>query len=150
MGAAMNSAQAAPGSGFIGDEAPVAQRVSPSGGRWGRAAMASLFVVGAAVSVAIHEDAWSRIASSNASPLDWLYAITAGSGVVTGLLFSFGRATVGIASAWICYCLIEAVGAYPFWAVPPGVVAENATGFFSHLAVAASLMLYISVAERRE
>ena len=106
--------------------------------------MASFFVVGAAISVAIHEDAWSRIASSNASLLDWLYAITAGAGVLTGLLFSVGRATVGIASGWICYCLIEAVGAYPFWAVPHGVVAQNATGFLSHLAVAASLMLYIS------
>jgi hypothetical protein len=112
--------------------------------------MASFFVVGAAISVAIHEDVWVRIASSNASALDWLYAITAGAGVLTGLLFAAGIATVGIASGWICYCLIEAVGAYPFWAVQPGVVAENASGFLSHLAVAASLMLYISVAERRE
>ena len=112
--------------------------------------MASFFVIGAAVSVAIHEDSWSRIASSNASPLDWLYVITAAAGVLTGLLFAAGRATVGIASGWICYCIIEAIGAYPFWAVPPVAVAENATGFLSHLAVAASLMLYISVAERRQ
>jgi hypothetical protein len=42
--------------------------------------MASFFVAGAAVSVAIHEDSWGRIASSNAFPLDWLYGITAAAG----------------------------------------------------------------------
>ena len=110
--------------------------------------MASVFVIGAAVSVAIHEHSWTRIASSDASPLDWLYAITAAVGVLTGLLFAAGRATVVIAGGWIFYCIIAAVGAYPFWAVPAVAVAESATGFLGHLAVAASLMLYISVVER--
>jgi hypothetical protein len=108
--------------------------------------MASFFVVGAAVSLAAHEDGWRRLASGNASLLDWLYASTAAIGVLTGVLFAAGRATVVIACGWICYCTFEAIGACPFWAVPPANVAENVTGFLGNLAISASLMLYISVA----
>ena len=121
--------------------------ISRSRVRWGRAAMASFFVVGAAVSLSTHEDGWRRLASGDASPLDWLYAITAAVGVLTGVLFAAGRATVVIARGWICYCTFEAIAACPFWAVPPASVAENVTGFFGNLAVSASLMLYISFAE---
>jgi hypothetical protein len=108
--------------------------------------MASFFVVGAAVSLAVHEDSWRRLASGNASLLDWLYAVTAAIGVLTGVLFAAGRATVAIACGWICYCTLEAIGAYPFWAVSPAHAAENVAGFLGNLAVSASLMLYISVA----
>jgi hypothetical protein len=66
------------------------------------------------------------------------------------LLFAAGKATVGIACGWICYCMIEAIAAHPFWAVPAASVAENMSGFLSYVGVAASLMLYISVADGRE
>lgn len=145
----MSAGQAARRSDLGSRERPHAHLVAPGRARWGRAGMASFFVVGAAVSFAIHEDSWSRIASGNANPLDWLYAIGSAAGALTGVLFAVGRATVGIAVAWISYCLMEAIVAYPFWAVPADAVAESASGFLAHLAVAASLMLYISVAGDR-
>jgi hypothetical protein len=109
--------------------------------------MASFFGVGAAVSLAAHGDGWRRLASGDASLIDWFYAITAAIGVLTGVLFATGRATGLIARGWICYCTFEAIGACPFWAVPPANVADNVTGFLGNLAVSASLMLYLSVAE---
>lgn len=114
---------------------------------WGRAAMASFFVVGATISTVHHEQSWQRIAMGDASPIDWFYATTAVAGVLSGVAFALGRATVVIAYAWASYCVINAVVTYPFWAVAPAAVAESASGFLSHLAVAASLMLYITHAE---
>jgi hypothetical protein len=112
--------------------------------------MASFFVAGAAISVALHGDSWSRMASGTPSPLDWLHAITVAAGVLTSVLFAAGRATLSIACVWICYCVVQAIASRPFWAVPPASVAENVAGFLSYIAVAASLMLYISVADGRE
>jgi hypothetical protein len=107
-------------------------------------------VAGAAISVALHDDSWSRMVSGTPSPLDWLDAITVAAGVLTSVLFAAGRATVGIACIWICYCVVQAIASRPFWAVPPAGVAENVAGFLSYVAVAASLMPLISVADGRE
>lgn len=114
---------------------------------WGRAAMASFFVVGATISTVPHEQSWQRIAMGDASLIDWFYVTTAIAGVLSGVAFALGRATVVIAYAWASYCVINAFVTYPFWAVAPAAVAESASGFLSHLAVAASLMLYITHAE---
>ena len=125
----------------------VARTISRSGGRWGRAAIASYFVVAGAVSLATHENGWRRLASGDASPLDWFYALTAAAGLLTGVLFAAGRATGVIARGWICYCVLEAIGAYPFWAAPAATIAGDVAGFLGNLAVASSLTLYISIAE---
>ena len=111
--------------------------------------MASFFVVGAVISTASNEQSWSGVVSGDASPLDWLHVMSAVAGVFSGVVFALGRATVGIAIAWISYCVIKAFAAYPFWAVGPAAVADCATEFLSHMAVAASLMLYVTHAEAR-
>lgn len=108
--------------------------------------MGSFFVVGAAISLAVNESSWSRAAAGAASPLDWLHVVSAVAGIATGFLFAVGRATVPIALGWISFCVIKAFAAYPFWAGGPEV-ADQATAFLSHIAVAASLGLYISHAE---
>jgi uncharacterized membrane protein YphA (DoxX/SURF4 family) len=117
--------------------------------RWGRAAMASFFVVGAAMSIAAHEPSWQRVVTGDSNPLDWVYALTALAGLLSGAAFVLGRAPVAIALGWTAYCVVNAFAAYPFWAVTGTAVADDATGFLSHLAVAASLMLYVSRAEAR-
>jgi len=115
--------------------------------RWGRAVMASFFVVGAAISTAFDGQSWSRIASGSGSSLDWIHAIWAVVAILSGVVFALGRATVAIAMAWTTYCVIEAFAAYPFWMATPTVVADCAAGFLSRMAVAASLLLYITHAE---
>jgi uncharacterized membrane protein YphA (DoxX/SURF4 family) len=130
------------------DAVPRRHALRGSPGRWGRAAMASFFVVGAAISIAANEPSWSRVASGSASPLDWLYVISAIGGAVSGFVFAAGRATVPISLGWIAYCVITAFAAYPFWIGGPDV-ADHATGFMSHIAVAASLALYITHTEAR-
>jgi uncharacterized membrane protein YphA (DoxX/SURF4 family) len=112
--------------------------------RWGRAAMASFFVVSATISTVSNEQSWSRIAIGDASPLDWLYAVSVIAGVVSGFLFALGIATVAIANLWIAYCVFNAIMTYPFWAVAPAAVPDSVSGFLSQMAVAASLMLYIT------
>ena len=114
---------------------------------WGRAAMAAFFVVAATISTVPHEQSWHRIAIGDASALDWLYAMAAVAGVLSGISFALGWGTVVIAYAWTAYCAINAVVTYPFWAVAPAAIADCASGFLSHVAVAASLMLYITHAE---
>jgi len=112
--------------------------------------MASYFVVGAAISTASHEQSWNRIASGDASPLDWLFVITAIAAVLSGVVFVLGRATITIAMAWISYCVFEAFAAYPFWAVKADAVTDSATVFLGQVAVAGSLVLYITHTESRE
>lgn len=114
---------------------------------WGRAAMASYFVVVATISTVLHEQSWHQIATGEASALDWFYAAAAASGVISGISFALGWVTIIISYAWISYCVINALVAYPFWAVAPAAVADSASGFLSHVAVAASLMLYLTHAE---
>jgi hypothetical protein len=109
--------------------------------------MASFFVVGAVISTTSHEQSWSRIASGDATLLDWLHVIATVAAVLSGVVFTLGRFTVAIATAWIWYCVIEAFAAYPFWTVAPAAVADCATGFLSRVAVVASLMLYITHVE---
>jgi hypothetical protein len=111
--------------------------------------MASFFVVGAAISTASNEQGWSRIASGKGSPLDWIYLIFAGAAVLSGVVFTLGLATVTVAIAWTSYCAIEAFAAYPFWTAAPSAMADCAAGFLSRMAVAASLILYITHAEAR-
>jgi len=106
--------------------------------------MASFFVVGSTISTISHEQSWSRIAIGGASPLDWLYAVSVIAGIVTGILFAVGVATVAIANLWIAYCVLNAITTYPFWAVAPAVVPDSVSGFLSQMAVVASLMLYIT------
>ncbi len=112
---------------------------------WGRAAMASYFVVAATISTVPHEQSWHQIAIGEASALDWFYAAAAASGVISGISFALGWATIVISYAWISY--INALVNYPFWAVAPAAVADSASAFLSHVAVAASLMLYVTHAE---
>ena len=112
--------------------------------RGGRAAMASFFVVSATISIVSNEQSWSRIVIGDASVIDWLYAVLAIAGVLSGILFALGIATVAIADVWISYCVFNAIMTYPFWAVAPAAVPDCLSGFLSHLAVAASLMLYIT------
>jgi len=110
--------------------------------------MASFFVVGAAISMAANEPSWSRVAAGSASPLDWLYVVSAIAGAVSGFVFAVGRATVPIALGWIAFCVIKAFAVYPFW-IGGAEAADQATGFLSHVAVAASLALYITHTETR-
>lgn len=110
--------------------------------------MASFFVVGAAISMAANEPSWSRAAAGSASALDWLYVVSAMGGAVSGFVFAAGRATVPIALGWIAFCVIKAFAVYPFW-IGGADVADLATGFLSHVAVAASLALYITHTEAR-
>lgn len=111
--------------------------------------MASFFVVDAAISAATHQQSWSSVAAGSASPLDWMYVISAVAGGISGFVFALGRATVPISLGWITFCVIKAFAAYPFWAAGPESIADHATGFMSHMAVAASLLLYIAHAEAR-
>ena len=106
--------------------------------------MASFFVVSATISTVSNEQSWSRIVIGDASPLDWLYAVSAIAGVFSGILFALGIATVAIAYVWISYCVLNAIMTYPFWAVAPAAVPDSLSGFLSQMAVAASLMLYIT------
>ena len=60
--------------------------------------------------------------SGNPTSLDWLYAMTALAGLLSGVVFALGRATVGIALGWTAYCVVNAFAAYPFWAVTGAAV----------------------------
>ncbi len=115
---------------------------------WGRAVMACFFVISATISSVIHEQSWRHAIAGDASTVDWFYVMAAAAGALSGVAFALGRAAVVIAYAWVWYCVINALVNYPFWAVGPAGIADSASGFLSHMAVAASLMLYITHAER--
>jgi hypothetical protein len=115
--------------------------------RWGRTAIAAYFVVGATLDVATHPASWDAVIAGAASPLDWLAVVRASFLYLSSALFVLGPWAGVIARTWIAYALVHAATT-TFWIGGPVAVVDNAAPFLADLAVAASLLLYLSLTER--
>jgi uncharacterized membrane protein YphA (DoxX/SURF4 family) len=118
--------------------------------RWGRTAIAAYFVVGATLDVATHPSSWNAVFAGVGSPLDWLAVVRAGFLFVSSVLFVLGPGAGVIARMWIAYAVVHATTSHAFWAGGPATLVENAAPFLADVAVAATLLLYLSVMERRD
>jgi uncharacterized membrane protein YphA (DoxX/SURF4 family) len=121
---------------------------SPVPDRWGRAAMASYFVVSATLNAGAHQASWESVLHGAGTMLDWLFTLQIVAEASSAVLFALGRFAGVIARAWIAYCLLLAFGQHDFWEGGAGAVQSEAMPFMSHLAVATSLVLYVASRER--
>jgi len=118
--------------------------------RWGRTAMASYFVVAATLDMAAHQDSALALLSGAGAALDWFYVLRATLLLASVALFSLGRFTGVIARVWVAYSVLHAFGTHAFWqGTGAAFVLEHAGPFMADIAVAASLLLYLSDGARR-
>lgn len=117
--------------------------------RWGRTAIAAYFVVGATLDVATHPASWDAVLAGVGGQMDWLAVLRASFLFVSSALFVLGRGSGVIARLWIAYAVIHASATHGFWNGGATALVENASPFLADLAVAASLLLYLSLTERR-
>lgn len=118
--------------------------------RWGRTAIAAYFVVGATLDVAAHPSSWDAVLAGNGTPLDWLAVLRAAFLFVSSLLFVLGPGAGVIARTWIAYTAVHAATAHAFWDGGPAALADKAAPFLADVAVAATLLLYLSLMDRRD
>jgi hypothetical protein len=118
--------------------------------RWGRTAIAAYFVVAATLDVVTHTASWNAVAAGTGVPLDWLAVLRAGVLFVSSLLFVLGPGAGVIARAWIAYAVLQAATAHAVWDGGPAALVDKAAPFLADLAVAATLLLYLSLMDRRE
>jgi hypothetical protein len=116
--------------------------------RWGRAAMASYFVVGATLDAAAHPEVWAALGAGAATAIDWLVALRVAALVVSAVLFALGRFTGVIARAWIAFCAVRLFAGPLPWEGGVQGVATHGMAAMADVAVAASLMLYLGSRER--
>lgn len=118
--------------------------------RWGRAAMASYFVVAATLDIAARQSAWDAAIAGLATPLQWLQVLVAVALLVSATLFAWGRGVGVIARGWIAYVAVHAATAHAFWAGGPEAVVAHSGPFLADMAVAASLLMFLSWRERTD